>query len=85
MRAFQLAEGFLPHFNFGTDRRIRSLFEEMAEARGKRGRADRYIQRRRLRQGKEKNKHGEAFDKKVSQLISFPFLERGRLSTVHFK
>lgn len=57
----------------------------MAEARGKRGRADRYIQRRRLRQGKEKNKHGEAFDKKVSQLISLPFLEWGRLSTVHFK
>lgn len=57
----------------------------MAEARGKRGKADRYIQRRRLRQGKEKNKHGEAFDKKVSQLISLPFLEWGRLSTVHFK
>lgn len=49
--------GFVLHFNFGTDRRIRSLFEKMAEARGKKVRADRDMEWRRLRQGKEKNKH----------------------------
>lgn len=49
----------------------------MAEARGKKRRADRDMEWRRLRQGEERINIGEAFDKKVSQLMLFPFLGRG--------
>lgn len=50
--------GFVLHLNFGTDLRIRSLFEKTAGARGKKERADKDMKWKRLTQGKEKNKHG---------------------------
>lgn len=68
--------GFVLHFNFGTDLKIRSLFETTAGARGKKERSDRDMEWRRLRQGKEKNKHRGGFRQK-SSLCSLLFFGRG--------